>query len=56
MTAFLPAIGAEVPDRRLQCRAAMASTLLAGLELAKTSSVWLWQAEDWGEISVTSLR
>ena len=53
LTAFLPAIGAEAPDREVRCRAAVASTLVAGLELAKAGGVVVGQAEDWGEISVT---
>ncbi len=53
LAAFLPAIGAEVPDRDVRCRAAVASTLVAGLELARAGGVVLGQAEDWGEIFVT---
>jgi segregation and condensation protein A len=51
-TAFLPAIAADVPNRERQCRAAVASTLVAGLELARQGGVGLGQEVDWGEISV----
>jgi len=35
---FLPRIAADAPDRDLRCRAALASTLLAGLELARNGA------------------
>ena len=51
--AFVPAVAVEHPDRLARCRAAVASTLVAGLELAKAGSVCIRQEEAWGEISVT---
>ncbi len=51
--AFLPAVGADVADREVRCRAAVASTLVAGLELAREGRVLLGQEGEWGEISVT---
>ena len=56
LTTFLPAIKAEVPDREVWCRAAVARTLVAGLELAKAGGVVLRQAKDWGEISVKAAQ
>ena len=52
LAVFLPGIAVEVPDREVRCRAAVAGTLVAGLELAKAGNVLLGQAEDWGEISL----
>jgi len=40
---FLPRIGPCAPERGLRCRAAVASTLLAGLELARNGGVLLEQ-------------
>ena len=52
MEAFLPPVAADVSDREIRCRAAVASTLVAGLELARSGEVSLGQEADWGEISV----
>ena len=51
---FLPAIAAGVPARDFQCRAAVASTLVAGLELARGGTVTLDQTESWAIIRVRS--
>ena len=51
---FLPEIAAGVPARDLQCRAAVASTLVAGLELARGGTITLGQAETWGSIRLRS--
>ena len=45
--AFLPAVGADVADREVRCRAAVASTLVAGLVLARQGRVWLGQEGKW---------
>ena len=50
--ALLPAVGVDVADREVRCRAAVASTLVAGLELARQGRVLLGQEGAWGEISV----
>ncbi len=50
--AFLPKVAAGLPDREARCRAAVASTLVAGLELAKQGKVVLGQEGEWGDISV----
>ena len=52
--ACLPAVGLEHPDRERRCRAAVASTLAASLELARQKRVDLGQEGDWGKISVTT--
>ena len=52
LAAFLPGIGADAPDRELRCRAAVASTLLAGLELARAGVVTLEQEAAWTPIGV----
>ena len=50
---FLPKVG-EGPAAALQRRAALASTLVAGLELSREGMLTLDQRERFGEIRVTS--
>jgi segregation and condensation protein A len=47
LAAFLPKIDRDAPKRPLRCRAAIASTLIASLELARDSTVALEQDGDW---------
>ncbi|UFN51571.1 segregation/condensation protein A (plasmid) [Roseomonas sp. OT10] len=47
---FLPPLPAEEPARPLKARAALASTLLAGLELARNGAVEMVQEEIFGAI------
>ena len=54
LAACLPAIGLEHPDRERRCRAAVASTLVASLELARLGRVGLGQEGEWGEIAISS--
>jgi segregation and condensation protein A len=54
LTDFLPRIPADAPSRTLRCRAALASTLIAGLELARDGALLLEQQADWMPIRVTS--
>lgn len=49
---FLPPLVAEEPERPLKIRAAIASTLVAGLELARERSVHMEQAKPFGEITL----
>ena len=49
---LLPGMPTDMPQRALQCRAAVASTLLAGLELARTGNVTLEQQGAWGDVAV----
>ncbi len=49
---FLPPIAAAQPERDLRCRAALASTLVAGLELARTGALDLHQAMPFAPIHV----
>jgi segregation and condensation protein A len=51
---FLPAIAADAADRTLQARAAVASTLVAGLELAREGALSLQQAEDFGTVTMAA--
>ena len=51
---FLPAIAVDVPARDLQCRAAVTSTLVAGLELARGGAVILDQKATWASIRLRS--
>ena len=52
---FLPAIETGAPARDLRCRAAVASTLVAGLELARGGTVALDQKEPWASIRLRSV-
>ena len=52
LAVFLPRIAADAPHRALRCRAALASTLLAGLELARTGMVTLQQDQPWQPVRV----
>jgi segregation and condensation protein A len=52
LAAFLPKIDRDAPKRPLRYRAAIASTLIASLELARDGSVALEQDGDWMPIRV----
>jgi segregation and condensation protein A len=52
LTAFLPRVGSAEPGRALRCRVAMSSTLVAGLELARTGDLTLNQDAPWTPIRV----
>jgi segregation and condensation protein A len=47
---FLPRVDGNAPDHELRCRAAVASTLVAGLELARGGEVYLGQHGAWQPI------
>jgi segregation and condensation protein A len=53
LTAFLPRIAGAEPGRALYCRAAVASTLVAGLELARDGALALAQDAAWAPIQVS---
>jgi segregation and condensation protein A len=55
LSAYLPPL-ADGPHRNLRLRAALASTLLAGLELARAEVLALEQDSAWSEIRVTGRR
>jgi segregation and condensation protein A len=48
----LPPVAPKAPDRPLRLRAALASTLVAGLELARDGTLSVEQAEPFGPISL----
>jgi segregation and condensation protein A len=50
LTRFLPPVPGQAPDRVLQVRAALASTFVAGLELARTGAIALAQTEAFGPV------
>jgi len=50
----LPAIAPTEPDRPLRSRAALASTLVAGLELTRDGRLTLSQAEPFGSITINT--
>ncbi len=52
--AFLPPVPASAPDRDLRCRAAVASTFVGGLELARDGVLALRQERAFGQISARS--
>ncbi len=54
--AFLPRIGPAAPERGLRCKAAVASTFLAGMELARDGGVLLDQDRPWTAIQVQHRR
>jgi len=47
LSTFLPKIDAKAPERERRCRAAVASTLLAGLELARQGTLTAEQEDLW---------
>lgn len=49
--ALLPPVPAGGPDRELRCRAALASTFVGGLELARDGAIVLQQQRAFAEIS-----
>ncbi len=53
LTAYLPPIPEDAPTRARRCRAAVASTLIAGLERARDGALLLDQDADWMPIRVT---
>jgi segregation and condensation protein A len=53
---FLPPLADTAPHRALRHRAALASTLVAGLELAREALLTLEQDAPWATIQVTSAR
>ncbi len=52
MAALLPAIAAGAVDRERRCRAAVASTLVASLELSRTGLLEVTQSDAWMPITV----
>jgi segregation and condensation protein A len=54
--AFLPPLAADAPNRPLQARAAVASTFLAGLELARDGQIRLEQAAAFGVVRLHPLQ
>jgi segregation and condensation protein A len=56
LAAYLPPISQDAPARALRCRAALASTLIAGLERARDGALSLDQDADWKPIRVTRRR
>jgi hypothetical protein len=53
LTEFLPRIPADAPSRAPRCRAALASTLIASIELARDGALGLEQQADWTPIHAT---
>jgi segregation and condensation protein A len=52
LAACLPRIESDAAKRALRCRVAVASTLFAGLELARNGALTLDQDADWVPIQV----
>jgi len=52
---FLPRVDGEGSAQALRCRAALASTFLAGLELARAGTLRLEQPQPWQDIHVQAL-
>ena len=53
---FLPHVAREPPGYALRCRAALASTLMASLELARAGEATLEQDDAWAPVSVRTAR
>jgi segregation and condensation protein A len=53
LAALLPPVDGDAPDKALRCRAAVASTLVGGLELARDGAVVLDQEAAWTEIRIS---
>jgi len=53
---FLPHVAPEPPDYDLRCRSAVASTLVAGLELAREGHLTLEQEERFGTVAVHAVE
>jgi segregation and condensation protein A len=53
LAALLPPIAGNDPGRTLRCRAAVASTLVAGLELTRDGALALDQDAAWADIRVS---
>lgn len=53
MAACLPRTGVVASDRAPCCKATLASTLLAGLELARNGTVTLEQDQPWQPVRVS---
>ena len=53
---FLPPLAPDEPDHRLKSRAAVASTFVAGLELARDGTAHLEQEEAFGPINMTAVE
>ena len=53
---FLPAVDASAPERELCCRTALASTFVAGLELAREGAIRVEQHRAWQDITVCVQR
>jgi segregation and condensation protein A len=52
LQAFLPQLGTTQPDRALRASAALSSTLIAGLELARDGALALDQDAAWTPVRV----
>ena len=52
LVCFLPKLDGVGPDKELRCRAAVASTFLAGLELARGGALTLQQDQPWLDIEL----
>ncbi|MDP9104051.1 MAG: hypothetical protein M3N05_08615, partial [Pseudomonadota bacterium] len=51
---FLPQLNGTGPEKELRCRAALASTFLAGLELAREGNLALQQEQPWRNVLLIS--
>ena len=56
LAGFLPRVAREPPGYALRCRAALASTLVASLELARAGEATLEQEEAWAPVGVRAVQ
>ena len=52
LAAFLPEVPSDAPERELRCRAAVAGTFLAGLELTRDGGITIQQSAAWTPIEL----
>ena len=52
LTAFLPEVPIDAPERELRCRTAVAATFLAGLELTRDETIAVEQETAWSLIQI----
>ena len=52
LASFLPRVNEDAEERELRCRAAVASTFLGGLELARAGTLTLQQTQPWHDVLI----
>lgn len=53
LASFLPEVDGVGPEKELRCRAAVVSTFLAGLELARDGTLAFQQDQAWRDVRIS---